>query len=145
MEIAYGVNTGNEAYSAAEVLSEFVLITRLSSHAAIGGSTQACSIWVCCSRCAVLSGGLGLPPSLCGLRAPQPASPLLGHGVPTRTPPLGLAIVVPCGPVLGCCDTPGRLRLVGTLLAVRRRTMTNSTLSFHSFTLDDVQRTTCLD
>ncbi len=53
----YGVNTArNEAYFAAKVPCGLVLITRLSSHA-VCDSTPARSIWVCCSRFAVLSGG----------------------------------------------------------------------------------------
>ncbi len=57
VEIAYRVNTaGNEACFAAKVPCGFVLITRLSPHA-VCDSTPARSIWVCCSRCAVLSGG----------------------------------------------------------------------------------------
>ncbi len=56
VEIAYGVNIiGNEAYFAAKVPCGFVLIARVSLHA-ICDSTQACSIWVCCTRCAVLQG-----------------------------------------------------------------------------------------
>ena len=57
--------------------------------------------------------------------------------------PLGLAIV-PCGLGIGCCDKPGRLHLVRTLPAVRRRTITVSTLIFQSF-IRDVQSTICLD
>ncbi len=54
--IAYGVYTAaNEAYFAAKVRCGFVLIYHLSSHA-ICDSTQARSIYVSCSRCAILLG-----------------------------------------------------------------------------------------
>lgn len=52
-------------------------------------------------------------------------------------PPLGLAMV-PCGPGIGCCATPGRLRVVRKLLAVHCRTLdlddnSNQHTRFHSF------------
>ena len=52
------VNSGNEVYLAAKVHYGFVHITPLiMSSRAVYGSTQACLILVCCSRCAVLSAG----------------------------------------------------------------------------------------
>ena len=145
MEIAYGVNAENEVYSTAKVLCEFVLITRLNSHAS--------DLWL---NPGVFDIGV-LQPVYGLVRGLRPCPPLpgpagsatritIGHGALARMPPQDLAIIiVPCGPgIIGCCDTPGRLRLVRTLPAVCRRTMTASTQTFQSFTRD-FQTGICFD
>ncbi len=100
---------------------------------------------VAAGRCAVLSGGcLACHPLAC-CSATRIA---VGHGAPTRTPPLGLAFIVPCGPGSGCCDTPSLTTVSGQDFAggasSHHHRAVGSTHFFHSFTRV-IQTTTCLD
>ena len=85
-----------------------------------------------------------LPPSPCMWPASSATRIAIGHRAPTRMPHRASPSCLRCGPDIGCCDTPGRLRLVRTLLAVHRRTVAISTLLFQSFTRN-LQSNICLD
>ena len=135
------VNTGNEVYSAAKVP------LRVSSHSP---PVLACNLWlnpdvfdlgVLQSVCCLVRGFLRPCHPPLWTAAPPPASPLATRPPPACSTGLCHCVVRPCV-VLGiavttwyCRDTRGRLRLVKTLLAVRRRTMTFSNI-FQTFTRD---------
>ena len=66
--------------------------------------------------------GEASPPSPCGLRALPPALPLVTRAH-IACPQCWALPLCPAALVLrGCCDIPGRLREVRTVLAVCRRT-----------------------
>ena len=137
MEICIRANTGNEVNVAADkVLCGY-------SHYR---HEPACDLWLnpCVFDLGVLhaagvrycQGGEAFVTTLSLWPAGSATHIAIDNGGPTAWPhALGLAIV-PCGPSIGCCDTPGRLRLVRTLLTVCRRTMTVGRLLFHSFVCD---------
>lgn len=143
MQIAYRANIENEAYYAAK-------------RGTLRGclrypSERACYMWLNPGvlDLSVHAAGLrscqrieAMPSSTCGPRAPPPTFVAIAVAAGRPHPH---ATIGPCHcsllPGIRRCDTPGRLRLVRTSLALFCRTMTISTLFSHNFT----QTTICLD
>ncbi len=156
VEIAYGVNTAERKRGIFRCQGTL----RVCSHYP---PELACDLFVTqprrvrsayVGRCVVAGvrscqGVEALPPSPCGLPAcGSPTRIAIGHGAPTRMPPLGLAIV-PCGPGIGCCDTSDGAVASGRSghdwRCVRRRAMAFSTLYSSTAFTGDVHATICLD